>query len=98
MPLNAATPSMIAPRTRPAVVSATGAILSVIVTSHCWGGSMPPLAHQGKGASPMTNHRLLLTARPTGIPGPEHFTADDVPIRTPEPGEMAAETVYISID
>lgn len=44
------------------------------------------------------NRRLLLKARPTGIPGPEHFTADSVPIRAPEPGEMLTETVYISID
>ena len=45
-----------------------------------------------------TNHRLLLTARPTGIPGPEHFTAETVPVRVPDAGEMSAETVYISID
>jgi len=44
------------------------------------------------------NRRLLLKARPTGIPGPEHFSADSVPVRPPEPGEMLAETVYISID
>jgi NADPH-dependent curcumin reductase CurA len=45
-----------------------------------------------------TNHRLLLRARPTGIPGPEHFTADAVPVRPPEPGELLTETIYISID
>jgi NADPH-dependent curcumin reductase CurA len=44
------------------------------------------------------NHRLLLKARPAGIPGPEHFTADSLPIRVPEAGEMLTETVYISID
>jgi hypothetical protein len=46
----------------------------------------------------MNNHRLLLHARPTGIPGPEHFIADTVPIRAPAPGELLAETMYISID
>ena len=45
-----------------------------------------------------TNHRLLLTARPTGIPGPVNFTADAVPVRAPGPGEVLLETVYLSID
>ncbi len=45
-----------------------------------------------------TNHRLLLAARPTGIPGPENFTADAVPARTPGAGEVLLETLYLSID
>jgi NADPH-dependent curcumin reductase CurA len=45
-----------------------------------------------------TNHRLLLAARPTGIPGPANFTADAVPVREPGPGEVLLETVYLSID
>ncbi len=45
-----------------------------------------------------TNHRLLLTARPKGIPGPEIFTADAEPARTPGPGEVLLETLYLSID
>jgi len=44
------------------------------------------------------NHRLLLRARPDGIPGPAHFAAETVPIRPPEPGELLTETMYISID
>src|SRR5690606_26800989 len=44
------------------------------------------------------NRRLLLAARPTGIPGPEHFRRDDVPARVPEAGEALLETVYLSID
>ena len=44
------------------------------------------------------NHRLLLAARPAGIPGPEHFRADSMPARTPEAGEAMLETVYLSID
>src|SRR5262245_20329601 len=46
----------------------------------------------------MNNHRLLLTARPVGIPGPANFTADAVPARAPGPGEVLLETVYLSID
>src|SRR5688572_8015112 len=45
-----------------------------------------------------TNHRLRLAARPTGIPGPENFTADTEPARAPGPGEVLLETVYLSID
>lgn len=45
-----------------------------------------------------TNHRLLLAARPAGIPGPEHFTADALPARAPGAGEVLLETVYLSID
>src|SRR6185436_17554677 len=44
------------------------------------------------------NHRLLLAARPAGIPGPANFTADAVPVRTPGPGEALLETRYLSID
>ena len=45
-----------------------------------------------------TNHRLLLTARPEGIPGPSHFTADAEPARAPGEGEVLLETMYLSID
>jgi NADPH-dependent curcumin reductase CurA len=46
----------------------------------------------------ITNHRLLLIARPTGIPGPENFTADAEPARPPVAGEVLLETLYLSID
>ncbi|MBI3918758.1 MAG: NADP-dependent oxidoreductase [Betaproteobacteria bacterium] len=46
----------------------------------------------------LTNHRLLLAARPSGIPSPANFTADAMPARTPGPGEVLLETVYLSID
>jgi len=45
-----------------------------------------------------TNHRLLLSARPTAIPGPQHFTADSQPARAPGPGEALLQTVYLSVD
>lgn len=45
-----------------------------------------------------TNHRLLLTARPTGIPGAENFTADAIPARASAAGEVLLETLYLSLD
>ena len=45
-----------------------------------------------------TNRRLLLTSRPTGIPGPGNFSADAVPARMPDAGEVLIETHYLSID
>src|SRR5262252_996118 len=45
-----------------------------------------------------TNRRLLLAARPAGIPGPANFTADVQPAREPGPGEALLETRYLSID
>jgi NADPH-dependent curcumin reductase CurA len=48
--------------------------------------------------NPPINRRLLLVARPAGIPGPEHFRADAGPAREPSAGEALLETVYLSID
>ena len=45
-----------------------------------------------------TNHQLLLTARPIGVPGPEHFTAHAENARAPGDGEVLLETIYLSID
>jgi NADPH-dependent curcumin reductase CurA len=45
-----------------------------------------------------SNHRLLLAARPTGIPGPANFTGDVVPARAPGTGEVLLESIYLSID
>lgn len=44
------------------------------------------------------NRRITLQARPTGIPGPEHFAEQVVPVRQPDDGEVLVETLYISID
>jgi NADPH-dependent curcumin reductase CurA len=46
----------------------------------------------------MMNTRITLKARPTGIPGAEHFNTDVAPVRPLEAGELLAETMYISID
>ena len=45
-----------------------------------------------------TNHRLLLAARPTGIPGLAHFTTDAEPARAPATGEVLLESLYLSLD
>jgi NADPH-dependent curcumin reductase CurA len=44
------------------------------------------------------NQRLLLAARPVGIPAPANFSADATPVRTLGPGEVLLETIYLSID
>ncbi len=44
------------------------------------------------------NRRLLLVARPSGIPGPRNFADDTVPVRAPAAGECLLETIYLSID
>ena len=44
------------------------------------------------------NHRILLHARPTGIPAPDNFVADNVPVRAPAADEVMLETIYLSID
>ena len=46
----------------------------------------------------LVNQRLLLAARPTGIPGPENFAADSQPARAPADGEVLLQTLYLSID
>jgi NADPH-dependent curcumin reductase CurA len=40
-----------------------------------------------------SNHRLLLAARPVGIPGPANFIADVAPTRPPGRGEVLLETI-----
>ena len=44
------------------------------------------------------NHRILLRARPAGIPEPENFVADSVPVHAPAAGEVLLETIVLSID
>lgn len=47
---------------------------------------------------PNGNRRFLLKTRPTGIAGPEHFTEEAAPVRTPDTGEVFLETMYLSVD
>jgi NADPH-dependent curcumin reductase CurA len=44
------------------------------------------------------NHRILLRARPGGIPAPDNFIADSVPVRAPAADEVLLETILLSID
>jgi NADPH-dependent curcumin reductase CurA len=44
------------------------------------------------------NHRILLRARPTGIPTPDNFSADNVPVCAPAADEVLLETIFLSID
>jgi NADPH-dependent curcumin reductase CurA len=44
------------------------------------------------------NHRILLHARPMGIPAPDNFIADSVPVRAPATDEVLLETIFLSID
>jgi NADPH-dependent curcumin reductase CurA len=46
----------------------------------------------------MLNRRITLKARPAGVPGPDHFDQDAMPVRPLEAGELLVETMYISID
>jgi NADPH-dependent curcumin reductase CurA len=45
-----------------------------------------------------TNKRILLAARPQGIPGPTNFATDVVAAKEPTAGEVLLETIYLSID
>jgi NADPH-dependent curcumin reductase len=44
------------------------------------------------------NRRILLRARPAGIPAPENFAADSVPVRAPAADEVLLESILLSID
>ena len=44
------------------------------------------------------NQRILLRSKPTGIPQPDNFIADSVPLRTPAADEVLLETILLSID
>src|SRR5580704_5830638 len=44
------------------------------------------------------NHRILLRARPMGIPAPDDFVADSVAARVPAANEVLLETIFLSID
>jgi len=46
----------------------------------------------------LTNHRILLRSRPTGIPHPDNFVSDIEAIRRPGKDEVLLETVYLSIE
>ena len=44
------------------------------------------------------NRRVLLSARPQGLPGEEHFEVDEQPVPEPGEGEILVEVSHISLD
>lgn len=44
------------------------------------------------------NRRVVLASRPKGVPGPEHFRVEEVPLTPPGDGEMLIRTRYWSVD
>ncbi len=44
------------------------------------------------------NRRILLAARPRGLPGPEHFRLVTEPVAEPADGEVLLRTLYLSLD
>lgn len=49
-------------------------------------------------ASITSNRAWILTERPTGLVGPEHFALKDVPVPEPGPGQMLVKSLYYSMD
>lgn len=46
----------------------------------------------------LTNRRVVLAARPKGVPDAHHFRVEDVPAEAPGAGEMLIRTRYWSVD
>jgi len=47
---------------------------------------------------PLTNRRIVLAVRPSGVPQPEHFRRDDQPLGEPGEGEFLVRNLYLSVD
>ncbi len=47
---------------------------------------------------PVSNRRVVLGARPVGIPRAEHFRIETVPVEPPAPGQVLVENHYLSVD
>ena len=45
-----------------------------------------------------TNRRVLLAARPHGLPTPQDFRLDETPVPTPGEGQVLLRTLYLSLD
>jgi NADPH-dependent curcumin reductase len=44
------------------------------------------------------NRRIVLAARPTGVPGAEHFRLEERSVPTPAAGQALLRTIYLSLD
>lgn len=49
-------------------------------------------------ALPATSRRVVLAARPDGLPVPADFRIEDAPLPAPGPGEVLLRTLYLSLD
>lgn len=47
---------------------------------------------------PDRNRRIILSARPAGVPQAEHFSLDEVPVPVPAAGEVLIRNIYLSVD
>ena len=47
---------------------------------------------------PLTARRVVLAARPSGIPQPEHFRLEDAPVPVPEPGQFLVRNEFLSVE
>jgi NADPH-dependent curcumin reductase len=51
-----------------------------------------------KYSLPETNHRILMSRVPQGLPTPADFSSDEVPIPLPNDGEFLSRTIFLSLD
>jgi NADPH-dependent curcumin reductase len=47
---------------------------------------------------PATNRRVILATRPLGIPQPDHFRLDEVPLEPVGEGQFRVRNIYLSVD
>jgi NADPH-dependent curcumin reductase len=47
---------------------------------------------------PSSNHRVLLTSRPVGIPQANHFSFDEAPLEPVGEGQFRVRNIYLSVD
>ena len=46
----------------------------------------------------LENRRVILNARPVGVPGPEFFNIDTAPVDELEDGEFLVHASFLSVD
>ncbi|HEY8014236.1 MAG TPA: NADP-dependent oxidoreductase, partial [Dongiaceae bacterium] len=46
----------------------------------------------------LTNKRILLAARPEGMPKPGDFRSDEAPVPAPKESEVLLRILYLSLD
>lgn len=47
---------------------------------------------------PLTARRVVLAARPSGIPQSEHFRLEEAPVPVPEPGQFLVRNEFLSVE